>query len=266
VSDDNVEGGTEGKAKAPRESQTLMRSVDRVVSVLDALESNSSGMSVLDIARVTDLNRAVVHRLVLAMSGHELVDRTSSGKYQIGPRALLYANSYLDHLAIRRIALPYLVELRESVPTDQHVIVTLNIRVGAELAVVESIWDSRTALDSIMQVGTHFPLVESSSGIVIAAYMDESLLTDLVGARDAEALSPRLATIREAGGLDYTVGEYRAGIHGIAAVVFSEMTTDVAIAAYGRDLDLAVINRESDFASMVRRTADVIGEAMRTVG
>jgi len=218
---------------------------------------------VLEISGESGLDRAVVHRMTRALVDEGFVERERSGRYRMGPRSMVYANAYVDVLAIRRVGLPYAVELRERLGSDAPVVVSLNMRVGAEMTVIDAIWGSKTALASILQVGTRFPIEQSATGRCVLAYLPTETQQELCGPSLTPALTARLAAVREAGGIDSTVGDFRAGIVGLGAAIFDdERKPAAALALYGPDIgEVDLVDLKSDLAIALRRAADAIGFA-----
>lgn len=241
-----------------------VQSLTRFTAVLDALASTSRPMSVLEIANESGLDRAVVNRMVKALVDDEFVERDRAGRYRMGPRSMVYANAYIDVLAVRRIGLPYAVELRERLGRNLPVVVSLNIRVGAEMTVVDAVWDNKIGLDSILQVGTRFPVERSATGRCVIAYLPEEVQHGLLGDRLTSELQRRLTEVRAAGGLDSTQGDFRAGIIGLGATIFaSEREPVAALALYGSEPGVeGLADTRSEIAVALRRTADAISFAV----
>jgi DNA-binding IclR family transcriptional regulator len=241
-----------------------VQSLTRFTAVLDALASTDRPMSVLEIAGESGLDRAVVNRMVKALVEEEFVERDRAGRYRMGPRAMVYASAYIDVLAVRRIGLPYAVELRERLGRDLPAVVSLNIRVVAEMTVVDAVWDNKIGLDSILQVGTRFPVERSASGRCVLAYLGEESRRALLGARLTPELERRLADVRAAGGVDSTQGDFRAGIIGLGATIFdSDREPVAALTLYGSEPGVeGLADTGSEIAVALRRTADAIGFAV----
>lgn len=240
-----------------------MQSVSRVTAVLDALAAAEHPLSVLEISTASGLDRAVVNRLTRALTDEGFVERERSGRYQMGPRAMVYANAYIDVLAVRRVGLPYAVELRERIGLDAPIVVSLNMRVGAEMTVIDAVWDSKVGLDSVLQVGTRFPIEQSATGRCVLAYLPPDVQRRLCGPAMTPELEARLDTVRKADGIDTTHGDVRKGIVGLGAAIFDEDHQPIAaLALYGPDGgENGLPARLSELAVSLRRTADAIGFA-----
>lgn len=82
-----------------------------------------------------------------------LLDSTSPMSVPVGSGVDSVADRYLDDLLVRRLALPYMVELQANDIADRPWTATLSVAVGAKSAVIERIWTTRTPLDLVLAVG-----------------------------------------------------------------------------------------------------------------
>lgn len=248
----------------PERSRNGLQSIRRTFDVLDILARSPRALSTLEIAKIADLDRTVVHRLVLTLLDERFVQRDATGKYHLGPRSVLYANVFIDRLAVRRVALPYARDLREQISQTGSLAVTLLMRIDAEMTVLDSFsGDSQVALDAILHIGRRFPIYATGTGRAVLAYLHPEEQRKLCGENFTAELAERLKQIREAGGVDFSLGDYKPGINGIGAAIFSEDGPPITgIVAYGTNLTADTVARDSDLAKMVRRTADAIGEAV----
>src|SRR4051794_23401838 len=110
--------------------RSVVQAVSRAFAILDILRASPSPMTVQEIASQAGLDRTVTHRLVksLLMRSVVMEDR---GSFRVGPATVLLANSYIDDLLVRRLALPYMIEISENDLAGQPWTVTLSIPVGA---------------------------------------------------------------------------------------------------------------------------------------
>lgn len=80
--------------------------IDRMMDVLAAIESRSSGLSIRELAVELGLPRTTVYRIVNTLQQHEMIRRDDGGNYHLGRRLLTLAShvasraSELDLVAI----------------------------------------------------------------------------------------------------------------------------------------------------------------------
>lgn len=239
-----------------------MQSVTRAVSILETLRSLGHPCTTSEIARSLDLDRTVVYRLVRTLAASGILTE-SSGRYFLGPQNVLYSNSYLDRLAIRRIALPYAIELQSKVIKGNPWVTALSVYAQDSVTIIDRIWSPETPLDSVLDVGTTFPIDRSAGGRLVLAYLPAEEASALVGKTKFKELRPTLGDIRKAGGIETALGDARPGIGAVVAAIFSPRTGAVVatFGVSGPDMD-DVLDRESDLAVRLRRAADSIGAAL----
>jgi IclR family acetate operon transcriptional repressor len=242
-------GGEESTQTQPRRSS--VQSVERAFDILDVLRDAPGPMSALEIAKVTGLDRTVVHRQLrtLAQRGMTVEE---NGSFGLGPASVLLASRYVDNLLVRRLALPYLLELDERVIGDRPWTATLSIPVGDVTVVVERIWTRTVPLGLVLDVGDTHPIDRSAAGRCLLAYQPEQ----------PPERAELLERIREAGGVALSRGEASPGVFAVAAAIRSRRGHPVAaIAVSGADLgdELAY---DSRLALELRRAAHAIGQGL----
>jgi IclR family acetate operon transcriptional repressor len=246
---------------APAASRSSVQSVTRAFTLLDILKDSSVAMSALEVARASGLDRTVVHRLLRTLAGTGMVVE-ERGSYRLGPASVLLANRYLDNLLVRRLALPYLLELQGNAVGEKPWPVTLLIPVGPVVTVVERIWTRSVPLDMVLDIGDTFPIDLAAAGRVLLAYREEDQARTLIGDERYEAVAPTLERVREVGGVGLSRGEAIPGINAMAAAIRSRRGHAVgAIAVSGVDLG-DQLSDESMLAGQLLRSARAVGQSL----
>jgi IclR family transcriptional regulator, acetate operon repressor len=174
---------------------------------------------------------------------------------------VLMANRYVDNLLVRRLALPYLLDLQASVIGERAWNVSLSIPVGEVSTVVERIWSRSLPLDAVLDIGDTHPIDRSAAGRSILAYYEASDAREVIGAGRYSEVEPVLERVREAGGVALSAGEASPGTRAVAAVIRSRRSQPVAaVAVSGLDLgdELAY---DSSLAGHLRRAAEAVGHS-----
>lgn len=256
--DEGAGGGGAGGAAQRRSS---VQSVTRAFQILEILEDSSVPMSVLEISRAVGLDRTVVHRLLRTLAQHGMVV-DERGAYGLGPASVLLANRYLDNLLVRRLALPYLLDLQASAVGDRPWTVTLTIPVGDVTTVIERIWTRSAPLGMVLDIGDTFQIDLAASGRAVLAYRPEEEVRALLRDERWEALAPLLARVREVDGVALSRGEAIPGVYAIAAAIRSRRGHALAsVSVSGLDLG-DQLSDESMLAGQVRRAAHAIGQSL----
>jgi DNA-binding IclR family transcriptional regulator len=149
----------ETEGRAGETAQTL----DRGLRLLHLVADAPVGLTVTEAASRLGVGRAVVYRLVSALTEHGLVRRDSGGRLRLGAGVLHLARRAQPLLA--EGALPALRGLAEQVGATAH----LTVVEGGEavaLAVVEPTW---TAFHVAYRAGSRHPLDSGAAGRAILA-------------------------------------------------------------------------------------------------
>ena len=240
---------------------STIQSVQRACALLFALEEAYGPMSTAELAHAVRLDRAVVHRLLRTLQADGLVEG-DGGRFSLGGHLLTLANAYVDRLAVRHAALPYAVDLSVTACAGQPWVVYLAIPVGGRAVTIERIWSREAPLDTILSLGTAFPLDHSAAGRSMMAFWPHEARVALLGQARADALAPRFQEIRADGGVELNRGEHEPGISGIAAAIVTNDGRSVAsLIVSGLHLE-GHLDRRSPLALKIRRAAQSIGQGL----
>lgn len=201
--------------------------IDRVGTLLRTLASREpGGASTTALARMTDLPRPTVHRLLTALSGEGLVEREeSTGSWHLGSECFLLGAAAtarhditpLAREAVRRIAR----QTGESA--------FFSVKRGDETVCLLREDGSFPIRSHVLYEGVRFPLGVASAGLAILAhlsereretYLAERTLTHAYGAEHAPGpLRERIAETRRSG-FALNPGLIVEGSWGMASAVF----------------------------------------------
>lgn len=238
-----------------------VQSVGRAAHVMRELARSSRPLSVLQVAERTGLNRSVVHRLIRTLQDESLIEEPESGRYVIGPAALVLGQAYLEHRTVRRLALPYLLELSTTCVRDRPWVVALAVPVSDHAVLVERIWQPDAPLMSILELGAEMSFLGTAHGRCILATRSDRDIVRIIGRAAFKGFRPRLDLIRSRANLDFALDEILPGIGAVAAPVVGEdgvAVASVAISGEGIEDELQV---GSEVAQHVLRTARLVSAA-----
>jgi DNA-binding IclR family transcriptional regulator len=206
-------------------SQTLDRGLRLLRLVADR---GAAGITVTELARLLEVGRPVVYRLVATLSEHALVRRAPDAKVRLGPGVLHFAPAL--HPALRQAASPILRRLADAAGATAH----FTIADGEEalaLCVVEPTW---TDFHVGYRVGSRHALGRGAAGRAI------------------------LAGRRGGGSVITTRGELQDGATGLAAPVLGIAVLEASVGVVTvESLD------EERVAALVAEAADAVAEALR---
>ncbi|MGW2651818.1 IclR family transcriptional regulator [Streptomyces sp. NPDC001393] len=254
--------GVVGPESKGHDRRSVVQSVERATKVLFILRDSPEPLSAMEVAEQAGFERTVAHRLLRTLVLSGLVSEPRSGRYGIGAAAALLGNRYVDGLAVRRAALPLMVDMQARLMGDQPWTLTLAIAVGDTATIIERMWSASTPLELVFDTGGAFPIDTSSAGRCILAYLPEEEVVALIGEARSAALSVTLEEIRQANGVGLSRGEASKYLQSVAAVIRSRSGAPMgALGVGGADLG-AELDYDSPLASQLRRSASVIGNQL----
>jgi DNA-binding IclR family transcriptional regulator len=188
--------------------------IDRSIVLLRTLARLKHGASALDLAKLTGIDRTTIHRLLKTLHHWNLIE-SQSGTYRIGAESLIYSSAYLNRLNLRKIALPFTIELQRVIG-DLQAIVSLSIPVGDEVVLIERMWTPATPLNVIVDLADQFPIDGSPSGRAILATYGSALAQELLGDGRWQRVEPVLQLIHSQQDFAFGHEEFKPGLHSIA--------------------------------------------------
>jgi DNA-binding IclR family transcriptional regulator len=94
-------------AKSGRTRTGTVDAILRAFVILENLAETRDGMTVTELARLEDVNKALTHRALASLvSAGYVVQDDQSQRYRLTPRLLAVAMGYYDALGVRRVAGP----------------------------------------------------------------------------------------------------------------------------------------------------------------
>lgn len=166
--DDVVAGPAIGRV----DRDYTVRAVDRVCAILDLLQESVDGVSLIDLAKATDMPKSSLFRYLWTLEAHRYVERDpDSALYRLG---LGFAGMQSRQLEVlRHHSRPWMAKLRDEFGET----INLGIWDGASiiyLDIIESLRGVRLAA----RPGDRDPLHATALGKAIAAHLPEARIRD----------------------------------------------------------------------------------------
>jgi DNA-binding IclR family transcriptional regulator len=206
--------------------------IARAATILRALEDESGGLSLGQIAQRVNLARSTVQRIVAALECEKLViAATPNGRVRLGPAILrLAASVRSDFIALAR---PFL----EKLSADLQETVDLSVVKKDHLVFIDQVIGSQR-LRTVSAVGETFPLHCTANGKAYLAQLSDQAIEKLIGRtyeqRTAntrtrlDALLADLAAVRRSG-VAYDREEHTLGISAAGVALRDPLGNSVAI-------------------------------------
>jgi DNA-binding IclR family transcriptional regulator len=203
----------------------IVPAVDRAARILALLRREGRGMTMAEIAEATGWHKSSVHKLLVTLNHHGLLDRdATTRKYSLGVALSEYGQIALNGLDVRRAAKPFLKALVDYSGETA----SLSVLRGTQMIIVDT-EEPRIQLRVSLYVGMRSPGTTTSNGKAVLAYLPESRVNEIMQIEGLPAMTKRsitklgqfrsdLATVRERG---YATDreEYQEGVTGVSAPV-----------------------------------------------
>ena len=172
------------------ESKYSLRSLDRVVVLLDCFTSEKPELGVTELAIQVGMGKGTVHRLMSAMEGHHLVEQDKvTRRYRLGLKLLELGGRVAETIGQVSVAQPFLRSLVEEYGETAHMAI-LDEGMTRYVAKVEG---SR-ALRTPSRIGAHLPAHCTASGKVLMAHLSDAEVDAIVRTRGLPGLTTRTIT------------------------------------------------------------------------
>lgn len=252
-------------ASTAQGTQTLLRGLH----VLEAMASQGRATGVGELARVTDLPKSTVQRLLrtLEQAGWAQVTPDPVTRWQIGPRILSVARSSSANTSIPQAAGPHLARLGEQTGETIH----LAVPDGPNRLVLIDRIDSVHAVRTFNAIGASMAMHTSSSGKAFLSRLPEAeakaiLARPLKQATpntivDPEVLWAQIESAREVG-YALNVAENRLDVCAIGAAIVDSTGRPVATITLSLPQSRYDSPRVPEWGRLVSSTADRISRSL----
>jgi IclR family KDG regulon transcriptional repressor len=144
-----------------------VRAVERSLDILLCFSTQTSELSMTEIANQVGLHKSTAHRLRATLENKRFVQRDpNTGLYRLGPQLLRLIHVMLNHDELLQLARPYLRQLSESFEENVHLTVLDKTSV-----VYVQIIESPRRVKLAAALGQHLPAHATASGKAILAYL-----------------------------------------------------------------------------------------------
>ncbi len=248
-----------------------IQSVDRAMTLLEALGQEDRGYRLSDLARSTGLSLTTVHRLLTTLQQRQFVQCSRTDNlWHIGAGAFAVGSAFTREHSIVAAARPFLRQLRDTTRE------TANIGIvnDCHIVLADQV-PGRESSKAISAVGARTPMTASGMGkAFLSSYTKEEVasIVSRYGMKRVtrktltsfDALNHQL-TVIEAEGYSIDDEEYRPGLRCVAAPVYNGRQEVVcALSVSGSTLRITN-ERVPELAKLVRQVASEFTRAVSGV-
>lgn len=169
------------------ESPYSIRAVQRVCDILDEIQSHPEGVSLGDLAEVTQFPKSSAFRYLVSLEERQYLTRGADGLYSAGPA--LRRSGWVVAQSLTHAALPHMERLRDECGETVNLGVLDGIAVSY-LLILESPKSVRLAA----RIGDRDPLHCTALGKAVAATLPEATVRDLLAVSGQPKRTPKTLT------------------------------------------------------------------------
>jgi DNA-binding IclR family transcriptional regulator len=167
-----------------------IKALDRTMQLLDCFTRERPELGVSELSRMVGMHKATVHRILMALEQHGLMEQDpATEKYRLGLRLLELGARVNERLHLPRLARPELERLVALTGETAHLVV-MDQEEGLYLEKVESPRPFRVP----SQVGRRLPLHCTGVGKAILAFLEPGQRHRVLGAKGLARFTPRTIT------------------------------------------------------------------------
>jgi DNA-binding IclR family transcriptional regulator len=164
--------------------------IDRVVAIIDALAGDRKDASIAELAEELGLHKATVHRLLMILSRHRLVDRDEqSGRYHLGLRLFELGTAAIARFNILDRARRHLEKLLYEVDETVH----LCVLDDGEVLYLDKI-ESTRSIRMASRSGRRNPTYCTAVGKAMLAHLPEREVDEILTRHGMQRQTPKTIT------------------------------------------------------------------------
>ncbi|RKQ15967.1 IclR family transcriptional regulator domain-containing protein [Ureibacillus endophyticus] len=252
-------------------SSYFVNSVAKGLSVLMAFDSQDRQMTITELEKKTNINKATVRRFALTLVDLGYLTITDNNKFELTPKVLDLAARYLESLNLPDIAHPILERISSVVKESTN----LAVLDEAEIVYVVRVNAAERIIGTNLRVGSRLPYYATSLGKAISAWLPEDKRKEIWEQAnivaftnntitDFEEFEKELEEIRLNG---YANGnnELEIGLRSIAVPIFNKKGEVIAsINVSSNSIRTSEEKLKNEFLPLIIQGAEEINQLIKT--
>lgn len=243
--------------------------LDRAIALLEILALSSTEMSLSELTAAVGLHKSTVHRLLMVLEGHRLVDKSPlHGHYRLGLKLFELSGASISHLNLREHIRPHLEWLTQQ--TGETVYLS-QLNHGEVLCL--DFTEPPRALRIFRRIGSRYSIHCTAAGKAMASLLPDDAVRAIVRQHGLIPSTPKSIVTEEEffaevaltrqRGYAFSEEESEEGIRSVAAAFrLSDGVSLVAISVSGPVSRFTVEKRMAALVDL----RSVVEEATRTLG
>ena len=237
--------------------KATVQSIDRALSIIEALAGEKEGLGVTEISTRVGLHKSTVHRLLSALGERGYVEQRSGGAYRLGMKIVELSSLYLNQVELKTEAQPYLRRLLQLTKQPVH----LSMLDGLEIVYIDKI-ETIHSIRMYSQIGRRSPALCTASGkALLSGLPDAELCERIRSTTDPEALIKEVRLTRQRG-WSRDDQEHEPGIRCIAAPIYDYRGNIIAAVSTAGLKQIITPARDEEIAGFVMDAALSISRRM----
>ena len=247
-------------------NRKVIASVQNALKILNLFEGNRAELGNIEIAQMLNMNPGTVAGLVYTLKANHYLDQNPANrKYRLGLKIAERASVLLNQLDLRKIASPFLEELRDWCGES----VNLAVLDGQEVVYIERMFGNH-ALGIRSELGKRAPVHSTALGKAMAAFLPEQDLELLLEDYSFTSLTRKTITERSifeqeldvVRGQGYALDEQENEVGGrcIGVPIFNHEGYPIAAVSLSVPLQRLPKEQVPEFGEKLAQTANLISK------
>jgi IclR family KDG regulon transcriptional repressor len=177
-----------------RKSPYRVQVLDRALAALEVLAARSNECSLVELCTTLKLHKSTVHRLMMVLEQHRLVDKNpDTGRYRLGLKLFEFGSKAIGAIDLRRHAKPYLDRLQRELGET----VFFCLLDDGQVFYIEKI-ESQQSVRTGCTVGSRAPAYCTAVGKAMLAELADAEVNEIIRRWGLKAITPNTITTASA--------------------------------------------------------------------
>jgi DNA-binding IclR family transcriptional regulator len=221
------------EAAAKHEGPYQLHSLDRAVSVLEALSESDVPLSLAEICQRMNLHKSTAHRSLMVLERSALIERTQENRFRLGLKLYELGNRAVEQIDLRARVQPFFRRLSMQVGETVH----LSVLQKTSVVYLDKVEPNRRVCMT-SKIGTSNPVYCTSMGKAMLAFQTQETIEQIIAKIrfvrftrktlcTREALMKALERVRRRG---YAIDdeEIEVGVRCVGAPIFDDNRRAIA--------------------------------------